>query len=229
MKKKEINLQDIANYEINPIKQNNNIFVIMTKELIHKELKDWKETKWYNYFKTYKPKSLGDIYNINSPVLKTLPPETIFEPWTHDKPVPLNSFKRLGIYGPKEDKYIYSQIEKTKNLIDSIKKHNYIESNNIKNNLVIEILRYNNKEKYLISGGNHRINVLKALSYKKVNVFLKDNIHIKTKNIINNKRYNKNEKYEAVIDYENAINWPGVKSKFLSLEEAQKMFLAYFK
>ena len=53
--------------------------------------------------------------------------------------------------------------------------------------------------------GNHRVNVLKALNYNKINV-LKDNIHLKPKNLINNHRYNKKKKYNYIIDYDNSEN-----------------------
>lgn len=228
MKEIEINLEDVCNYEINLI-YNNNIFVDMTKELINKNLNDWKTTKWYNYYKTFNPKSLDDIYKINSNILSKLPPEVIFEPWTHNRPIPLNQFKRLGMYGIKDDDYIYKQIKKTKDLLDSIIKNGYIESDNIKNNIVVEILKYKDQEKYLVMSGNHRINVLKALDYKTINVFLKDNIHLKPKNLINNKRYNKNKQYKSIIDYDDAINWSAVKSGYISIEEAQQMFLEYFR
>ena len=57
---KKINLDLICNYEINLL-YNNDIFKIMTQELIDKDLKEWKTTKWYNYFKTFQPKNLDDI------------------------------------------------------------------------------------------------------------------------------------------------------------------------
>jgi len=227
MKKINIELKDVCNYEINLL-YNNDIFTDMTKELINKDLNDWKNTIWYNYYKTFNPKSLDDIYKINSKTLKNLPAETIFEPWTHDKPIELNMMKRLGMYGIKDDDYIYNQIKKTKYLVDSIKKNGYTESNAIKNNVVVEILKYKEKEKYLVMSGNHRINVLKALNYKKINVFLKDNIFLKQKNLINNKRFKKNKSYNCVINYDNAENWPAVKSGYMNIEEAQKMFLSYF-
>ena len=66
----------------------------MTKELINFDMKFWKNTKWYKYYKNFCPISLDDIYKINSNTLKDLKPETIFEHWTHDKPILLNDFKK---------------------------------------------------------------------------------------------------------------------------------------
>jgi hypothetical protein len=232
MKKININLKDVCNYEINVL-HNNDIFVDMTKELINIDLNNWKKTKWYNYYKTFNPKNLDDIYKINSKTLKKLPAETIFEPWTHGKPVPLDGVwgeaaRRAGMYGIKDDDFIYKQIKQTKELINSIKSKGYIESDNVKNNVVTEILKYKEKKKYLIISGHHRTNVLKALNYKNINVFLNNNIFLKPKNLINNKRYSGKKSYKSVIDYDNAENWPAVKSGFISIEEAQKMFLSYF-
>ena len=224
----KINLEEIPNYEINLL-YNNDIYRRMTKELINIDLKDWKRTMWYKYYKEFRPKTLDDIYHIDSNILKKLPPETIFEPWTHDKPIPLEEFKRLGMYGIKDDNYIFNQIEKTKKLIDSIKKNGYNEKIGNSNHIIIEVLIFEGKKRILINSGNHRINVLKALDYDKpIEVIRKCNKYLKPKNLINNKIYNKNEEYKYIINYENASNWPGVKSGFMPLEEAQAMFLAYF-
>ena len=89
----KIKLEDIANYEINLL-YDDDIFRRMTKELINIDLKDWKRTMWYKYYKKFQPKTLDDIYQIDSNILKKLTPETIFEPWTHDKPISLEKFKR---------------------------------------------------------------------------------------------------------------------------------------
>tara|TARA_A100001015_G_C14698737_1_gene597408 strand:+ start:56 stop:766 length:711 start_codon:yes stop_codon:yes gene_type:complete len=224
----KIKLEDIANYEINLL-YNDDIFKKMTKELINIDLKDWKRTMWYKYYKEFHPKTLDDIYQIDSNILKKLTPETIFEPWTHDKPIPLEKFKRLGMYGIKDDNYIYNQIEKTKNLIDSIKKSGYNEKISNKNNIIIEVLIYKGKKRILVNSGNHRLNVLKALDYdKQIEVIRKCNKYIKPKNLINNKIYDKNKEYKYIINYDDARNWPGVKSGYMPLKEAQEMFLAYF-
>jgi hypothetical protein len=227
MKKININLQDICNYEINLL-HNNDIYTRMTKELINFDLKNWKNSLWYKYYSNYCPKNLNDIYKINSTILNNLPPETIFEPWTHDYPIPTYRFKRLGMYGPKNKDYIYQQIKKTKNLIISIQKNGFIESTDIKNNIVVEILKFNDKIKYLVTSGNHRINVLKAFDLKTVNVCIKQNHHLKSKNLINNKIYDVNKPYRSIINYNSADTWPAVKSNYMSLEKAQQMFLSYF-
>ena len=130
----KINLDEISNYEINLL-YNDDIYRRMTKELINIDLKDWKRTMWYKYYKEFRPKTLDDIYKIDSNILRKLPSETIFEPWTHDKPIPLEKFKRLGMYGIKDDNYIFNQIEKTKNLIDSIKSDGYHEKIGDNNNI----------------------------------------------------------------------------------------------
>ena len=71
-----INLKDIVNYEINLLYKND-IFTRMTRELIDFDLNNWKQTQWYKYYKTFKPQSLEDIYQIKSDTLRHLPPETI--------------------------------------------------------------------------------------------------------------------------------------------------------
>jgi len=224
-----VNLKDIVNYEINLL-YNNDIFTTMTRELIDFDLKDWNQTMWYRYYKTFKPQSLEDIYQINSKTLRHLPPETVFEPWCHNKPVPLALFKRLGMFGKKDDNYIFNQILKTKNLIDSIKKNGFKNEIRERNNIIIEILIYKDEEKILVNGGNHRLNVLKALDYTKtLKLLVKSNKFLKKKNLINNKIYNPNQDYKYKINYDEAHEWPAVKSGFMPLKEAQEMFLAYFR
>ena len=72
--------------------------------------------------------------------------------------------------------------------------------------------------------------VLKALDYpKKLEVLVKSNKFLKSKNLINNKIYDKNKEYKYIINYEKASDWPGVKSGYIPLKEAQYMFLAYFR
>ena len=225
MKKININLQDICNYEINIFNSN---YTKMTQELIDFDIENWKQSLWYKYYTTYCPKNLNDIYKTNIDTLKKLSPQTIFEPWTHDYPIPTYKFKRLGMFGPKNKNYIYQQIKKTKSLITSIQKNGFIESNEINNNIVVEILKFNDKIKYLVTSGNHRINVLKALGFKNVNVCLKQNAHLKSKNLINNKIYDKNKPYRTIINYNSADNWPAVKSNYMSKKNAQDMFKAYF-
>lgn len=225
MKKININLQDICNYEINIYNSN---YTKMTQELINFDIENWKQSLWYKYYTTYCPKNLNDIYKTNIDTLKNLSPQIIFEPWTHDYPIPTYKFKRLGMFGPKNKNYIYQQIKKTKSLITSIQKNGFIESNEINNNIVVEILKFNDKIKYLVTSGNHRINVLKALGFKNVNVCLKQNAHLKSKNLINNKIYDKNKPYRTIINYNSVDNWPAVKSNYMSKKNAQDMFKAYF-
>jgi len=225
MKKININLQDICNYEINIYNSN---YTKMTQELINFDIENWKQSLWYKYYTTYCPKNLNDIYKTNIDTLKNLSPQTIFEPWTHDYPIPTYKFKRLGMFGPKNKNYIYQQIKKTKSLITSIQKNGFIESNEINNNIVVEILKFNDKIKYLVTSGNHRINVLKALGFKNVNVCLKQNAHLKSKNLINNKIYDKNKPYRTIINYNSVDNWPAVKSNYMSKKNAQDMFKTYF-
>ena len=64
----KINLDEISNYEINLL-YNSDIYRKMTKELINIDLKDWKSTMWYKYYKEFQPKTLDDIYQIDSKIL----------------------------------------------------------------------------------------------------------------------------------------------------------------
>ena len=224
---KQIHLNKIVNYEINLLDKTDN-YVIMTQELLQKSIDEWKSTLWYQYYKQYQPNNLNDIFHTTIPILQQLPPETIFEPWTHSKPIPLHLFKRKGLYGWKDDDYIYKQIKKTKQLIESIQSKGFLTIKSDRNNIVVDILQYKNEEKFIILGGNHRINVLKALGYQTIQVNLNHNKFLKPKQLINNQRYRKEKPDFAIIRFEDAKDWPAVKSGYLSIKEAQEIFLAYF-
>jgi hypothetical protein len=224
-----ININDICNYGTNIIKESN-IYLEMTRELDRTELENWKKTKFYKYYKSYSPKTLFDIYNIDIKVLKNISSGCFFLPWINNYPQKLDR-KDSCLFGIKKDDYIYKQIKKTKGLLDSILKNGFKPEEYLDRcdgYIVIQILKYKNNYKYFVISGNHRINVLQSIGYKNIKCKLIENKYLKEKDKINNGIYNKNKPYQTIIDYDNAINWPAVKSEFLTLEEAQKMFLAYF-
>lgn len=226
--KKTINIFDVCNYNVNIINHNN--YLEMTKELIDKKIDNWKYTKWYNYYKKPSPKNINCIYNTNIKVLEKISAGRFFLPWVNDYPQSLDRTNSC-LFGKKDDEFIYKQILKTKNLIISIKKNDYVPTKFVDRcggYIVVQQLKYNNENKYYVIAGNHRINVLQSLGYKNVEVLLVDNNLLKDKDKINNKIYNKNKDYPCIINYDNAENWPAVKSSYMNIEEAQKMFLSYF-
>lgn len=228
MKKKNINIFEICNYNVNIT--NNYNYLEMTKELINKKTKNWKDTKWYNYYKNSSPKNLNFIFNTNIKALENISAGRFFLPWVNDYPQSLDRINSC-LFGEKNDEFIHKQILKTKNLIISIKKNDYVPTKFLDRcggYIVVQQLNYNNKNKYYVIAGNHRINVLQSLGYQNIEVLLIENNLLKDKDKINNKIHDENKDYPCIINYKNAKNWPAVKSGYLTLKEAQQIFLNYF-
>ena len=57
------------------------------------------------------------------------------------------------MFGEKDDNYIYNQIQKTKNILDSIKENGFQCEFKDSNNIIIEVLTYKNKKKILVNSG----------------------------------------------------------------------------
>jgi len=231
-----IDLRDVCNYEINPFGKID-IHTQMTKEIINNINIDYKKTKLYQYYKNYSPENLSEVYKVkydkndNNKILTTLSPHTIFEPWVHNKPVPLDTFSHCGLFGPKTDSFIKNEFNRTKNVILSIQKNTYDPLQFFDNRqgfITIQLYKYNDNYKIYVIAGNHRSSVLKAMGIYNVPVIFQQNEFLKNRNKLNNSIYNPTLPYQKIIDHDNIDNWPGVKSGFITKTEASKMFSSFF-
>ncbi len=231
-----INLKNVCNYEINPLGQTD-IHIEIVEELINNLNIDYKETKLYKYYKEYSLENLAEVYKVKyskddkNKILTTLSPHTIFEPWINNYPVPINNYSHSGLFGPKSDSFIKNEYNRTKNVILSIKENGYLPNDffDKRNGLItFQLYKYNDKYKIYVIAGNHRMIVLKAMGQFKVPAIFQQNHFLKPRNKFNNMLFNSNKSYQKIIDYNNINNWPGVKSGFITKNEASKMFLSFF-
>ena len=102
-----------------------------------------------------------------------------------------------------------------KNLIENINNYGYIPSN--EDIITGYILLKDNDYRFLITGGHHRVAVLTSL-YMNQNMNY-ENLEVKYENF---------RVKVKIINQKDISNWPGVKSKYLSEEDALEMFNGYF-
>jgi len=234
-----INLKDVCNYEISPLVvithgEEKDIHIEIVEELINNLNINYKETKLYKYYKEYSPNNLAEVYKVKyskNDILTKLSPHTIFKPWIHNYPVPIENYSHSGLFGPKSDSFIKNEYNRTKNVILSIKENGYSPNDffDKRNGLItFQLYKYNDKYKIYVIAGNHRTAVLKAMGQFIVPAIFQQNQFLKPRNKLNNMIYNSNKSYQKIIDYSNIDNWPGVKSGFISKSEASKMFLSFF-
>tara|TARA_Y100000816_G_C26076308_1_gene566624 strand:+ start:64 stop:870 length:807 start_codon:yes stop_codon:yes gene_type:complete len=170
----------------------------------------------FEYFNNFQPKTYGDVYGLNKTnKLHTLEQTNHFHPWIHRTPT--NSF-RAGLFGPKDITCVEHRMIRLKNLINNINKYEYHPSNDD----IIEgyILLKNDDYRFLITGGHHRIAVLTAMHMMDIRKNKYDEILVK---------YEQNRTRVKIVRESDVENWSGVKSGWLSKDDALEMFNSYFK
>ena len=182
-------------------------------ELIENNSWDIDKYYLYKYFENFQPKTYGEVYHLSkNNKLHQIESTNFFHPWIHQKPT--NKF-RLGLFGPKDITAVEHRITRLKNLINNINNYGYIPSKSD----IIEgyILLKDHDYRFLITSGHHRVAVLTAMHMKNSAVFNElavkfDDSRVKFK----------------IVKEDHVLNWPGVKSKYLSKEDALEMFNKYF-
>lgn len=173
-------------------------------------------------------KNLSEFYSISSPQLSKYPPETIFLPWLHYKPV---EFRDVFFKIFFDEDYQFLQFHKIFGLVQSIKKHGYLPEKFPTRQKGISgyFLKKNNKRVFYICSGNHRIAVLSSLFPNKfIRVVLENKKFLKQRDIKGTILENQNIEHPEYFCSDEANKWPSVTSKFLSVEEASSIFLSYF-
>ena len=166
----------------------------------------YKDSFLYDKLKEDNIKTLSDYFKLNEPNnLQKYSKFYEFYPWKNEFQV--KAEKYCGIYS---DNVINMHFIKFKRTLESIKKYGI--KYNIKNMILGTLFKKNNEKKLIITSGTHRIIILKYLLEIK---------RIDEKDIIcqvNNS-----------IDLSNINNWYYVKNKFISKENAEKIFNNFFK
>ena len=223
----------VCNMEINPCSIQNNALYLTAKQIMDDPDIKYSKTYLYQFIQKNTPTTMGEIYGLskNHP-LHSLSPHYLFEPWIHDQPIADINNSLAGIFGPKDNSFVETEIDKLKKIIHSIQKYGYHPlsfPDRSDGYIIVEILSHENEYKCKIIAGHHRIAVLAALGYDKFpSVFLQKK-HLKERNLINNIRYQSKFKNPFYISSNNIPQWPSVISGFLTPSQAEEIFLSYFR
>lgn len=204
----------------NTISLNNieNPLVLTSNEVIKNPDISLENTSIYKYNHNFRPKNFTDVYftksqNMQQPdwVSPKLSVFTIFYPWFHPYP---QRFLQPGMFGLKDISFPKVRLIRIKNLINLFNEYGYIPNNNdiISGYKLIS----NNDYRFIITAGTHRSSVFKVLYGNKEN-----SIKVKFDDL-------RVKKDKQIIELKNINIWPGVKSGFMSKEEAKIFFLNFF-
>ena len=222
---KNRNIQKIKNsfpIELNKICFDNSLnlndpvnpLVLTVNELSINPNINLENTSLYKFFIKFRPKNLNEAFfmNENNSRYKSLSQFTLFYPWFHKFP---QRFLVPGMFGPKDISFPESRFIRLKNLIYLFKKYGFRpnEQDQISGYQLISDQDY----RFVITAGAHRVSVLKSLydeKFKFVDV-CHDNLRVK------------NNYFKIRIHEIN--NWPAVKSGYIDKDEAERIFLNFFK
>ena len=171
------------------------------------------ETSIYKFFNYFRPKNLSQVFfiNHNKNKLQKLSQFTLFYPWFHKYP---KKFLVPGMFGPKDIPFPYSRFIRLKNLITLFNDYGYIpDENDIISGYKLKIEK---DYRFVITAGAHRASVLKSLYFE-----TNKTINVKYDKLRIDKKF-------FIIDLKNIELWPGVKSGYISRNEAEKFFLSFF-
>ena len=171
------------------------------------------DTYLYKYFKDFKPKSIGEFYNLNnSNKLYSVKSTKGFHPWSDSFP---KGF-RAGFFGPKDESSVRFRTLRLRNLLENISKFGYVPSKED----IIEgyILKKKEDYRFLVTAGHHRVSVMSLMHLIDNNIFEYLTARIKS--------FPPSEL--LTFDEEDVENWPAVKNKFLSAKDSLEMFNKFF-
>lgn len=209
----KVNIKKFSGFEGSYYFNGNDPLVNTAKQLIENIDINLNETYLKNYYDNFQPKTYGEVYHLKKEnKLHQLESTNHFHPWINKYPT--NQF-RAGLFGPKDITNVEHRVIRLKNIINNINKYGYTPSNED----IIEgyILLKDNDYRFLITGGHHRVAVLTAMH--------KNNNDLYNEIIV---KYEKNRSNVKIVKENDIDNWPGVKSGYLSRNDALEMFNNYF-
>ena len=171
----------------------------------------YKETSMYFYLKNFKPRSISELINSNN---KNYLPIFTY-PWGTFKKGEIISSKDQTLSrfcGPSSDLFIEEEFQRTILLYKKLKKEGYRPWFNFNRHIggTFLIDKYG-KRCFIVLQGNHRMAIFSHLSkYKTISV----------RNV---------KGYDRKIFEKNIINWPLVKMKKCSKEDAINIFKLFFR
>ena len=206
-----INNPNICNLSRLPISMENNPLYQTCLQILDDKNINTEDTILYNFKKIFKPKTLGDIFNVR--FLDSFSYNLPFLPWLYSKPI-LDNIHRDTAFVRYD---VNDKIIKLKKLIKSIKTNGFNPSEypDRKGGVTGYYLSMGTIKKVYIVSGNHRSAVLSALGMQ---------VQWTT-----DKPQKDKEKFGLKVDYNNfpnifcgedVSNWPSVKSGFLTEHKA---------
>ena len=206
-------INKFVGFEGNHFLSGNDPLVETARQLLDNPNIKTNDTYLYKYFKDFKPKSIGEFYNLNqSNKLYSVKSTKGFHPWSDSSP---KGF-RAGFFGPKDKSSIRFRTLRLRNLLENISKFGYIPSKED----IIEgyILKKKEDYRFLVTAGHHRVSVMSLMHLIDNNIFEYLTARIKS--------FPPSEM--LTFDEKDVENWPAVKNKFLSVKDSLEMFNKFF-
>jgi len=218
----EIHIKDICNLSRIPICVEKNPLYLTSLQLLENKNINFKDTYLFEFHKKFKPKTLGELYGIQSknfPILN-YSYDTVFGPWLYK--LSSNSIIRDVAF---IDFNVEEKVLKLKKLISSFIKHGYIPEKfpTRQGQICGHFLEHKNKKKFYITAGNHRCAVYAAVfKNKKLPVIFEDKTFLKQKELKNR------GPVCNIYSSKNIDEWVGVKNNNLSRACALQILERYF-
>lgn len=222
----KINPLDICNLSKIPVKMEDNPFRMLALHLNKGKdnLSHAEELFMDSSLKEKCSQTLGHLYGITETSISFLPPNIIFSPWTHFRPVDHQKFNDVFFHVFSDKNYLKIHYNRIKELVSSIKKHGYDPDKfpTRQGGICGHFLTDGHKRKFYITAGNHRAAVLSALHpERQIPIIIEDKSCLKPRDL---------ENRGPILDVystDDINDWPAVQNNFLKKEDALTMFRAY--
>ena len=220
---------DVCNLSRLPLSMDVNPCSLTAQQIINQPDIDYRDTALYKHYRSFNLKTMADFFNVDDVTLNKFSYDNIFLPWIHTRPV-TDFHDHAFLYQP-DDKLIKKEFTKIKDLIKSFREFGYSPEKFIDRKLGYVTGYYiqdvDSKKFYVVSG-NHRTAVFFSL-------FPKDHLRViyetadftKRRDIVNNGWLRSNKFFPTSFNTCDIINWPAVKSGFITSQLAYDITLKY--
>lgn len=165
-------------------------------------------------------KTLNDLYGTDIKKLSEFKYYQYFLPWIHTSPV--TSFRDDAFITKIHSEAVMEKVIKMKNIISSIRQHGYSPErfrDRKLGHITGYFLKNQEKESFYIVSGNHRVAIMSALGVSEIPVIFERVGFFKSRDWENFGH----KEISSVYDTRDSESWPGVKSGFISRDDAIKI------
>jgi hypothetical protein len=217
---------DICNLSKIPVKMGENPFRMLALHFAKGEdnLDYAKELFMDSSLKEKCSQTLGHLYGVSDSSVSVLPPNVIFSPWTHFRPVDHQKFNDVFFIVFSDENYLKFHYNRIKKLVFSIKERGYNPDKfpTRQGGICGHFLTDGNRKKFYVTAGNHRAAVFSALyPDKKIPIIIEDKFTFKPRDL---------ENRGPILDTyssDHVKNWPAVKNNFLKEDHALQILESY--